>query len=76
MLEDNYRGKFFELKGLKAYFDDAEAGDTDAMMFLSAAFKENYFSPALSKYASKWCEKAAEAGNIDAMLAIGSFYRW
>lgn len=76
MLDEDYRGKFFDLNGLKESFDAAETGDVDIMMFLATAFKENYFSPALSKYASKWCEKAAEAGNVDAMLSIGSFYRW
>ena len=76
MLVEDYRGKFFDLKKLEENFYDAESGNEAMNMFLVMAFKENYFSPALSKYASKFCEKAAESGNVDAMVLLASFYRW
>lgn len=76
MLEGDYRGKFFDLEKLEETFHEAESGNVDMSMFLAAAFKENYFSPALSKYASKWCERAAQLGNADAMVTLAYFYRW
>lgn len=76
VLDDDYRGKLFDLQKLKKLFEEAENGEMESIMFLAAAFQENLFSPALSRYASKWCEKGAEGGNVNAMLAIGSFYRW
>ncbi len=75
-LDMNYRGKLFQLNTLKEKFSEAEKGNAHAALFLAKAFHENYFSPALSKYTAKWCEKAAEAGSADAMMAMGSFYRW
>lgn len=76
VLDDSYRGRLFDLQALKKVFEKAEKGDMESIMFLASAFHDNQFSPALSRYASKWCEKGAEGGNINAMLSIGSFYRW
>lgn len=75
-LEDDYRGKFFDLKALDGLFKKAENGHVDSMMYLAAAFNNGDFSPGLSRYAARWCEKAAEAGDVNAMIALASFYRW
>ena len=75
-LDSEYRGMFFKLEALIDLFKDAESGNVNSMMYLASAFHEGYFSPGLSKYAAKWCEKAAERGDINAMLSIASFYRW
>ena len=68
------RGAAEETEGLQAVTTRAEAGDSDAMYDLARMYRSGKGAAKDDDQGRAWCEKAAQAGNAQAMRMLGAIY--